>query len=586
MGRRGSLGLFLGGGLVLFAAVWQGCSSEQFVTAGTGGSGGAGGSGATGGGGGSGCVDADQDGYTDCELDCDDGDPLSNPGAPEICGDTADNDCDGQADPEATCGGMGTYVSALAGSDSNPGTKLLPLLTIDAGITNGKALGQPVFVAQGDYPEDITLEEGVSLLGGYACASAASCTWQRDPAAYVSTILGQDVDGLYAGHQITRATVVEGFTVTALPVNGGQNVGSAMFIQGAPEIRGNVVEGAVVTGCAAPCGSRAIVVSGPPNDPLGVLITRNTITGGDSSASSQGITVENSGVADIVANDIRGGAGTWTRAVAINGSAGAVAVRQNDIHAGSCVGNSTTFALYVGQGASPVIDGNHINTDPSKVGSCLGFSGSWWTGGIESEGSVALITNNIVRGVASSRSTAVLVADCEGACQLGQVVVDANTLDGGGSTNVGASALSAAVAFKTSKPNQNVVVGRVRNNILLGGSGTNTFAAFEDVTAVGTSVHPQVFANNDLFDAAILYFQWTGTGPVQLTSIANVNAQVAGASANISADPLLDGAQHLAAGSPCVDTGSAMAGETPTTDIDGDDRPLGAGIDIGADEAF
>src|SRR5262245_66611579 len=67
------------------------------------------------------CLDSDMDGVTVCDGDCDDNDPLSTPGANEICGDGADNNCDGTA--EENCPpGVGTFVSGLTGSDSNPGT--------------------------------------------------------------------------------------------------------------------------------------------------------------------------------------------------------------------------------------------------------------------------------------------------------------------------------------------------------------------------------------------------------------------------------------------------------------------------------
>jgi hypothetical protein len=43
-------------------------------------------------------ADADGDGMTLCDNDCDDTDANTHPGAPEICGDGRDNDCDGEVD--------------------------------------------------------------------------------------------------------------------------------------------------------------------------------------------------------------------------------------------------------------------------------------------------------------------------------------------------------------------------------------------------------------------------------------------------------------------------------------------------------
>lgn len=48
-------------------------------------------------------IDTDGDGWPD-DQDCDPFDPNIYPGAPEICGDGVDNDCDGIVDNDPSCG--------------------------------------------------------------------------------------------------------------------------------------------------------------------------------------------------------------------------------------------------------------------------------------------------------------------------------------------------------------------------------------------------------------------------------------------------------------------------------------------------
>ncbi|MEO7095162.1 MAG: DUF1565 domain-containing protein, partial [Polyangiales bacterium] len=93
----------------------------------------------------------------------------------------------------------GTYVSTLTGSDTNAGSKTKPLKTIAAGLARAKMLGgdQAVFVAQGTYPEKVTLVQSVDLNGGYEC-NASTCGWGRDLTAFETTITNQDFEGVLA----------------------------------------------------------------------------------------------------------------------------------------------------------------------------------------------------------------------------------------------------------------------------------------------------------------------------------------------------------------------------------------------------
>lgn len=531
------------------------------------------------------CADKDQDGVTGCEGDCDDDDPSVYPGNAEICGDAKDNDCQGGADD--ICMGLGTFVSEL-GDNGNPGTKLLPVATIKKGMDNARAIGHgvAVYVADGDYPEDVELEEGISLYGGYS-----GQTWIRDPQSNVTLILPQSAVGVYADDKITRATVIDGFHIRGKDESStGTSYGAAMTLdRGTPTVTGNVITGPTEGPAVRSIG---VAILGPANDPQGALLDGNHIAGGEAveggtCAVSIGVRINSATVpgpvAVITGNRISSGSCRASRAIESSANGEGTLIQGNDINAGVATG-ADSFGIVVGVSQPAgllTIDRNRINADPSSAASCTltGAAALGWCGGIDSQSARIRITNNVIFGVEATRSTAVWLRNFGG--QEQNVALHSNYLDG-----AGLSSLSQSAALVLSMTNDTSgLVGRIRNNILMGGKGQQRFGVFED-SQLNKTGHPEKLENNLFFFLApvssdTLYRSWDGVSGTHIKALDVINGQ-AGAGANLNLDPMVDSSFHLELGSPCVDTGTPEA--APGEDMDEEARPKGSGHDIGPDE--
>lgn len=540
------------------------------------------------------CLDADHDGVTTCAGDCNDADPLSAPGNPELCLDGADNNCNGAIDEGCGSSGLGTFVSTQTGDDANPGTRALPVATIGQGMENAGAIGLPqtVVVAGGTYREKVTMAEGVDLLGGYECEGSA-CTWARAPSVYVSTIENTDFEGVLAPAGVTNETLFEGFYVAGLRGT-PMTIGSAgiTLLGGSPTIRGNAVVGGDVSGGLIAERSIGIHLRST-SDAVGAVIERNDVRGGMSGNMTVAVLFDSApltttALATVRGNTLRGGTGVRSTGLAAWNSLPGTLVANNDIFAG----NSARGASHGIELASTLtIDGNRINANPLARATCTTPLG--WCAGIASQSSTAVITNNVVYGPNGPRSTAVLLAEAER--PAGTVLLNGNLLDGGGSESSigGTTTASAAVVVSIGLCTTcgfHGVVGRVRNNVLLGGAGSVRFGVLED-PALARTVHPELLQNNLFFfspaatPSNVLYRTQTSTGGVSdILSIAAVNALLAPpAAANLAGDPLLDATWHALPGSPCIDHGTLE--EAPPFDFERDARPRGAAVDIGPDES-
>jgi hypothetical protein len=294
----------------------------------------------------------------------------------------------------------------------------------------------------------------------------------------------------------------------------------------------------------APAQSSAIYVAGKPGSSVvGSMICGGTIgvAAGISPAKAATVVCEGPGCSTVSGNVISGGS------------------------ADDCVG----LALL---GADPRVDGNQIE------GGC----GNRSTVGAWLEGSPARLENNRILG---GRCLGTGSPVFHGLRVKASGTNDSPDLHSNVIEPLGLplQCESVGVLFEHSSGSSAGPSGVFRNNIISAGvCGDRT--AIREVGGAAL----QVLINNDLYDPApepsngtlVLYHHGNGDA----TTVAQVNAQP-GASGNISADPGYAAYPfdfHLTAGSACIDQG--VADGAPARDADHNQRPVGAGYDIGAYE--
>ena len=126
-------------------------------------------------------------------------------------GSDCDQDCDG-LDGTWT---RGVFVAPNGGANA-AGTAADPLGTVSAGITKAKATGKDhVYIAAGTYNEQVTVQEGVSLFGGYSNDGK----WTRNLAQYQTVITAS------SGFSSVRALVIENVQSARTVIDGLSAIG-------------------------------------------------------------------------------------------------------------------------------------------------------------------------------------------------------------------------------------------------------------------------------------------------------------------------------------------------------------------------
>ncbi|MGE0789104.1 MAG: choice-of-anchor Q domain-containing protein [Sandaracinaceae bacterium] len=514
--------------------------------------------------------DNDGDGYCVPE-DCNDDDSTVHPNAIPICGDDIEQSCagaDARGD-DLACNGRGTFVSERTGTPAGPGTMDAPFERIgDAMAIAGTivpGVNLDIYIATGTYDEDITLIEGASLLGGHDPS-----TWRAtgDPSETVLRASNENPAGTIANPDITPDTEIVRMRLESLAVTDAATL--TLYGGAAPTVRNVFVEAPNANASGHSYGIS--IEAGPGTNTPRIIGTTiqlgRSVTGPTSNPPDYAYGIYDVGSPVHIDNStfLFSGQHTVQTAIGLFGTPSRrTMLTQNQIVAQS---DTTTLAIgvVVAGGGAEVVD-NTIG-----IGSCDTLC---WGIVVTDTYDHVSIRNNVIRGGSGpGRDEAGgLLLQYESVTRPLDLQVTSNFVMGG---FVGPSTgLRIAI---TGAIGTGVTIGRFSNNILFSGRVAPSFP-------VSTS-YAWALARPELFVHNAIHSYVGGSTVVAL----GVDITLPGGDQNRLAedcgvDPTM--AFYLDPASSCVDAGAdrTRVPEVPSSDFEGDPRPMGSGWDIGPDEA-
>lgn len=414
------------------------------------------------------------------------------------------------------------YVCSGAGCGA-----LVTHSTISAALT-AASTDDSIFVAMGTYSENLTIDQDVTLHGG----------WSRDFAVYDATLYTTTIAGSGTGPVVQiengASPVVRGFTIAG----GHSSRGGGINIRYA----GGTIQENTISNNEATRSGAGIAVTGDSTSPP-VTITQNQIINNRTSNGATEAGIKGAGIyiaavlspisVTVQGNEIRGNIADFSPNVS-GGSEGG---------GGLHVATSTSVSAGL---SNILIDSNVIISNTGR----LDYVGS---GGIEMDGSGITFTNNIV------------------------------------ARNLGGISAWGGAFTGTNRIINNTIVENTASSFSFGGHGVLLEADDKHFDFVNNIVvnndNYGIYTAEGSGSYSIEYNDVWGNG----TNYASNNMpapDLTGINGNVSTNPLFanPGSEdwHLSACSPLIDTGTNDY--APSFDYEGDARPFNAITDIGADE--